>query len=129
MTARRRTAGPLPGADEAVLVKERVRTVQVRGPLDTAGAADFGQQLQTAALDGRSDVVVDVTAASDISVAGVRVLLRFAEALAAERRRVRVVTGERLVARLIWAAHAGDLLDLHLTIRSARAAAERGHHT
>jgi hypothetical protein len=105
---------------------EQVRTVVVTGSLDPTEEPGFARRLAELAGDGNADLIIDVSGSGPISPAGVRAVLTFAQLAARTRRRVRIVTGDNLITRVVWASHAGTLLDLHESLRSAYGAVADG---
>ncbi|MYW94203.1 STAS domain-containing protein [Amycolatopsis rubida] len=81
---------------------EPVRAAVVTGPPDPADACGFAERLAELVGDGGADLVIDLSDSGTMSSAGVRVVLAFACAAGRAGRRVRIVTGEALVTRLVW---------------------------
>ncbi|MBB4689114.1 STAS domain-containing protein [Amycolatopsis jiangsuensis] len=107
-------------------IHEQVRTVVVTGSPDTADVPGFADRLAELAGDSAGDVVIDVSRCGAFCSAGVQAVLAFARVAKPAGRRVRLVTGEDLITRVVWASHAGELLELHETLRSAYHAVATG---
>ncbi|MGW3963700.1 ANTAR domain-containing protein [Amycolatopsis sp. NPDC005003] len=115
----RRVRTPLWSA-EVVADGERP-VIVVTGALDLNAGPGFGDRVRELAV-GAPDPVVDLSRVTLLTAPGVRQLHAVADALAAEGRRLRVVTGAGIVLRVLRAAQATDVIDTYVTLDAARKA-------
>jgi anti-anti-sigma factor len=65
--------------------------VAVHGPIDLSTAPELGRRLQEASRGGTVPLTVDLTGVSHLASAGVQLIYRIAEQMAADGRRLQLV--------------------------------------
>ncbi|WP_217709552.1 ANTAR domain-containing protein [Amycolatopsis sp. Hca4] len=105
---------------EAVPAGERP-VIVVTGELDLNAGPGFGDRVRNLAA-GVPDPVLDLSRVTVLTAPGVRQLHAVADALAADGRCLRVVTGAGTVLRVLRAAQATDVLDTYVTLEAAEKA-------
>ncbi|MEV6497554.1 STAS domain-containing protein [Streptomyces prunicolor] len=96
--------------------------VALRGEIDLLTARPLSERLDTQTADSCPDLVLDLRAVSFIDCAGLGVLCRARNRTAARRGRLRLVTGDTGLLRILRHAQLGGVFEIHARLSNALAA-------
>lgn len=96
--------------------------VQVSGDVDAHNVAELADRAESV-VDGRSDLVLDLTGVRFLGSSGLRVVMQIQRLVEGTGRRLLVVTGpHRAVRRAMTVTGLDEVLQLHTTVAEAMAA-------
>lgn len=100
--------------------------VEVRGEIDLLTAMPLSARLDRLTGGRRPDVVLDLRAVNFMDCSGLRVLCRTRNRVRARQGRLRLVTGNGLLLRVLRATRLAEVFEIHPDLPTALFGAVRG---
>jgi anti-sigma B factor antagonist len=93
--------------------------VEVRGEIDVFTATPLSARLDSLTAGRRSDVVLDLRPVIFMDCSGLRLLCRTRNRVLARQGRLRLVTGNGCLLRMLRAARLADVFEIHPDLPTA----------